>query len=92
MFDAFSIHERYAEDQREDESCDEVNSGFGCNKKEIAIIQTIVKSCDCEVFPCSMLLLYRLNLRIVARGVYNKQRIAKILCFTRQNSRVTSPN
>ena len=40
-FIIFSIYERYAQDQREDEPRDETNSGFGSNKKEVTNIETV---------------------------------------------------
>jgi hypothetical protein len=52
-FVIFSIHERYSQDQREDESRDETNRSSGSNKKEITIIETVVKCCD--VVPISRL-------------------------------------
>lgn len=66
----FSIHERYAQDQREDESRDEINRSSGSNKKEITSIETVVKCYD--VVPISRLQTYFIVVKSNGYGVIDR--------------------
>lgn len=69
-FIIFSIYERYAQDQREDESRDEINRSSGSNKKEITSIETVVKRYD--VVPISRLQTYFIVVMSNGYGVIDR--------------------